>query len=315
METMEKTETMKNTSAVKRFAAAIGCAIVAILPYSCEITLPDPPSPESAVRTDTFDFETRYPGARILEAYRLGGDETITDIKFIDRDGLEGKAIYCGGTWMVTEKKYDTGNFLYMIPRKVARAYIGTGVEYEDYCSDNYYVVEISRNGIDRKQYEFLFDAPYSDGTEYLENLVHHIVIDEDGTLLTCSHHSFNRSIWWHDMRTSIGCVRARYPEATLLGAVNDCGNNTLFIRDGGILKKVVTHDRGFGFEWQETTYSLDMDTPLPASVVAEKESYEKAHPGQKFFALSSVERPHGLFYGLTFGEELNNTTIYSKAE
>ena len=108
---MEKTETMKNTSAVKRFAAAIGCAIVAILPYSCEITLPDPPSPESAVRTDTFDFETRYPGARILEAYRQGGDETITDIKFIDRDGLEGAAIYCGGTWMVKGEMIKAGQF------------------------------------------------------------------------------------------------------------------------------------------------------------------------------------------------------------
>ena len=296
---------------MKKILYYISALFVSLLNCSCEHTIPDIlPTTDEHILTD---FKTRFPSADIVDISNWSDGKT--DICFTDADGLDGVAVYLDGIWMITEKTFNTDDFLYTIPRKVARTYIGTGIENEDYNSDYFYVIEVSRNGLDKKQYEFNCVAPFVDGTEEIDNLQYDIVIDEDGTLLTCSHSSFNRSIWWYDIRSSIDCVRKKYGDVPILGAVNDAGSNVLFIRDKGIIKTVTMKDRGYGFEWVDTRYPLNINTVLPASVLADKDEYEASHPGQGFYSLSSVDCPEGLFYGLTFGTELTNTTIFSKAE
>ena len=296
---------------MKKILYYISALFVSLLNCSCEHTIPDIlPTTDEHILTD---FKTRFPSADIVDISNWSDGKT--DICFTDADGLDGVAVYLDGIWMITEKTFNTDDFLYTIPRKVARTYIGTGIENEDYNSDYFYVIEVSRNGLDKKQYEFNCVAPFVDGTEEIDNLQYDIVIDEDGTLLTCSHSSFNRSIWWYDIRSSIDCVRKKYGDVHILGAVNDAGSNVLFIRDKGIIKTVTMKDRGYGFEWVDTRYPLNINTVLPASVLADKDEYEASHPGQGFYSLSSVDCPEGLFYGLTFGTELTNTTIFSKAE
>ena len=296
---------------MKKILYCISALLVSLLNCSCEHTIPDIlPTKDEHILTD---FKTRFPSADIVDISNWSDGKT--DICFTDADGLDGVAVYLDGIWMITEKTFNTDDFLYTIPRKVARTYIGTGIENEDYNSDNFYVIEVSRNGLDKKQYEFNCVAPFVDGTEEIDNLQYDIVIDEDGTLLTCSHSCFNRSIWWYDIRSSIDCVRKKYGDVPILGAVNDAGSNVLFIRDKGIIKTVTMKDRGYGFEWVDTRYPLNINTALPASVLADKDEYEASHPGQGFYSLSSVDCPEGLFYGLTFGTELTNTTIFSKAE
>ena len=296
---------------MKKILYYISALFVSLLNCSCEHTIPDIlPTTDEHILTD---FKTRFPSADIVDISNWSDGKT--DICFTDADGLDGVAVYLDGIWMITEKTFNTDEFLYTIPRKVARTYIGTGIENEDYNSDNFYVIEVSRNGLDKKQYEFNCVAPFVDGTEEIDNLQYDIVIDEDGTLLTCSHSCFNRSIWWYDIRSSIDCVRKKYGDVPILGAVNDAGSNVLFIRDKGIIKTVTMKDRGYGFEWVDTRYPLNINTVLPASVLADKDEFEASHPGEGFYSLSFVERPEGLFYGLTFGTELTNTTIFSKAE
>ena len=152
-------------------------------------------------------------------------------------------------------------------------------------------------------------------GAEYrIENEVYHRGSDWC-TLLTCVHYHFNQSIWWYDITSSYWAVRNKYPSATMLGAVNDGGRNVLFIRDNGIVKTVTTKDLGDDFVWTQTSYPLDINTPLPESVLADKERYAAEHPGKPFYALHVVDFPEGHFYGLTFGSELNWTMFYSKAE
>lgn len=204
-----------------------------------------------------------------------------------DKDGLSNKAVYNNGKWSVAEKTFDVGDFIHKLPRKVLKTYLGTGIEDEEYLSDNDYVIELFRYGLDNRQYEFHCTSPYPCGNESLQELHYDIVIADDGTLLTCSHSSFNRSIWWYDMDSSIDCVRSMYGKASVLGAVNDAGRNKLFIRDNDILKTVTMRDMGYGFEWMETSFALDIDTPLPEHVVAEKEEYEHLHPEAVFYALS----------------------------
>ena len=302
---------------MKKFTILLSSFVVLSLLFSCERTIPDVrPTTDPFILTDPYilyDFKTRCPSARIFDISNRDDGKTI--ILFTDADGLEGVTIYIDGTWMITEKTFNTDDFLYKIPRKVARTYIGTGIENEDYNGDSYYVVEISRNGMTRKQYEFVCSAPFVEGSRLIDNLLYNIVIDEDGTLLTCSHTWFNRSIWWYDIRTSIECVRNKYGDVPILGAVNDGGNNVLFIRDHDIIKTVTLRDRGYGYEWQDTRYPLNMNTVLPASVLADRKRYEAEHPEEDFYALSSIDCPEGLFYGLTFGTELTNTTIFSRAD
>ena len=217
-------------------------AFTALFTFSCERkTLDVQPTADEHV---LYDFKTRFPAAKIIDiSNQLNGK---TDIHFTDADGFNGTAIYLYGIWMISEKDFNSDDFLYAIPREVAKTYIGTGIKNEDYNSKNSYVIEVSRNGLDKKQYEFCCFAPFADGSKKIDNLLYDIVIDEDGTLLTCSHNSFNRSIWWYDMRTSINCVRNKYGNVHILGAVNDSGDNVLFIRDNDIRKGIIVADKGF---------------------------------------------------------------------
>ena len=293
------------------------CALTALLILSCEKQTPAPSKP-GLDPTVEGDFHERYPDATISDSWEIEQEgSTVTKFEFIDGDGFNCCTIYKDKRWMITEKTYDVEDFLYAIPRKVARAYIGTGIENEVYHrgSDYYHVHEIARCGFEKKQYEFRCLAPFDDGYDTAENLVYEIVIDEDGTLLTCVHYYFNQSIWWYDITSSFWAVRNKYPDATMLGAVNDGGNNVLFIRDNGIVKTVTTKNRGNGFVWTRTSYPLDINTPLPESVLADKEKYAAEHPEKPFYALYAVDFPEGHFFGLTFGSELNWTMFYSEAE
>ena len=295
----------------------LACALTALLIVSCDKESPVPARP-ALDPTVEWDFHSRYPNASISDSWEIEQEgKTVTEFDFIDGDGFECTTIYQDREWMITEKTFDVEDFLYAIPRKVARTYISTGIENEVYHrgSDWYYVHEIARRGFDKKQYEFRCVAPFDDGFDTAENLVYEIVIDEDGTLLTCVHYHYNQSIWWYDITSSYWAVRNKYPSATMLGAVNDGGRNVLFIRDNGIVKTVTTKDLGDDFVWTQTSYPLDINTPLPESVLADKERYAAEHPGKPFYALHAVDFPEGHFYGLTFGSELNWTMFYSKAE
>lgn len=282
---------------------------MALLACSCEKDLPEAPLLEGRIASD---FEWRFPNSNIIEASRYDLDNS-TKVKFTDEDGLCCVAFYLGDDWAVSERTYDNERFLSQIPRQVARTYIKTGIDNERYDGDNFYVIEIARSGIDKKQYEFHCVAPYSDGSHSFDNLDYDIVIDEDGTLLSLVHYPYNRSIWRTDISSSIKVVRDKYSDATILGAVNDMGSNAFFIRDNGIVKTVTTRDYGEWVEWIETRHSLDIDTVLPASVLAAKEEFEAKHPELEYSALAFVENRDGRYYRLTFGIEIENISIYSE--
>ena len=257
---------------MKKILYYISALFVSLLNCSCEHTIPDIlPTTDEHILTD---FKTRFPSADIVDISNWSDGKT--DICFTDADGLDGVAVYLDGIWMITEKTFNTDEFLYTIPRKVARTYIGTGIENEDYNSDNFYVIEVSRNGLDKKQYEFNCVAPFVDGTEEIDNLQYDIVIDEDGTLLTCSHSCFNRSIWWYDIRSSIDCVRKKYGDVPILGAVNDAGSNVLFIRDNGIRAKKLLRFLRPGNEMADDSRSIEMMSNITAAKQVEHRNVGK---------------------------------------
>ena len=259
------------------------------------------------------DFTTRYPRSNVLEVYQWQSDShAITEISYIDRNQFENKTFYRDNQWILTGKSYDTQSFKSTIPYKVLMTFLDTGI-YDERFSDNDFVIEVSRNGMDQKQYEIHCSAGFVDEPvqKAYDRWQHHIVIAEDGTLLSCHHSSYNSTFAWFDMSESIALARNKYADAEFLGAVNDAGSNVLFIRDNGILKAVTIH-RTWTYEWKDTRYPLSLDTPLPASAMGKKAEYESEHPDSKMFALYHVDSPDGTFYGLTYGSELNYTTVFA---
>ncbi len=115
-------------------------------------------------------------------------------------------------------------------------------------------------------------------------------------------------------MRQSISIVNEKYPSAKILGAVNDGHGNLFFIQDEGLTKKVWVRDLG-DWEWEKTVYRLPDETPLPESAKAMAEEYSSAHKDIPLSAILHVEDRWGEYFGLQFGDDLENTTIYSKID
>lgn len=295
---------------MKKFCFIV-CAMMALALLSCE---KDPQGtreydpmkslPENVV----WDFYGRYPEATDI---RVIGGENEVKISLIDKDGYKNEAVYVNGEWTYSQKSLDVKDFLKDFPKPVRSAYVKTGIAHE-YFYENNYVLEIERAGMAQKQYEVDCLGYYVYGDELIDDLVYHIVIAEDGTLLSYSHRLFNQSIWWADLSPAMGFVLSKYPDASILGAAND-GEQYLFIRHEGILKTVTFRSAPTAedFEWRHTEYALPMDTMLPAHVRKEIKEYEAENPGQKLFELSMLETIEGFFYGLKFGTELDTIKFY----
>lgn len=100
-----------------------------------------------------------------------------------------------------------------------------------------------------------------------------------------------------------------------LLGYVIEGGNSVFFILDNGIQKRVTIYENNEEWLWQDTRCQLDSDAYLPESVKIGKEHYETEHPDVKCIEIYYIEYLDGASFGLTFGDEFYNTTIYATAE
>ena len=273
----------------------IVCAVMALMLCACEKEKPQRPVLPEEVRED---FYSRYLGFKVQESHDFTyNQKVLTEVVFYDGNNLECKAVYEGGFWLMTYKYFDTENFKYCFPVAVRETWLTLNLESPTYA-ENQYVVEIDRNGMDQKQYEVCSRSC-------------HVVIAEDGTLLARSV-NFNRSSAFLDLRASIAIVREKYPDAELLGTVHD-GSRQYIIRDNGILKYVKTED--FWPTVWETRYQISIDTVLPGFVLEAVAKFEAANPQKKLFALSIVEKWDGKFYGLSFGNVQDYTTIIVKFE
>lgn len=262
------------------------------------------------------DFQTRNPGATILEDHYCPDYRGKVDLDFIDRDGIKGTTIYSNGHWTMDQKEYPKKDFIYLLPRKVARTYIGVAPEDECYDFDSHYVVEISRPGFDHKQYEFCFSEPRVD--EDTKGMVYYswvIVIDDEGSLVYLGHGGLNRSIWWYDIEDQLRIVRSKYPSADILGAVNEWGHFLVFIKDKDGIRKIVKLRNVNDWAWDETRYRMADNTVLPESALKDVDEYIADHPGAILSAIYHVEDKFGEYYGLQFGDDWNCTTIFSKID
>lgn len=291
---------IKNLSVHSIVSLFLSFAIGMFVLAGCDKSDPEPydPIPEIVLN----DFNNRYPGATLLNDHFGENTEGWAELKFIDSDGVKGTAHYKDGLWMMTNKEFSKKDFLLQIPRKVARTYVGTGVENEDYSSDNSYVMEISRRYIDKKQYEFRFMIPHEDKTA-IDGLVYatwSIAIDEDGDLLYYDNGFINSSYSWKDITSSLNCVVGFLPMgSTILGCVNKYGDNLIFFKHDGIVKTAVSK-QGLDWVWDKTYFPID-STNITKAVADARDTFLSENEGYRFTTLYDVEDRFGKYYGLKF--------------
>ena len=299
----------------------IVCALMAFVLFSCgkdnpqvpEIKRPDYPT-EIIPQQVKGDFLDRYPEAKVTSAYEYTSQ--YQGVAFVDKDGFRKEVVYKDGQLMLMEKWYDVDDFLSQLPRPVLGTYLATGMHNEIFTDGLYYVVEVERAGLEQKQYEIHCSASFKDLGQVVDHLVCHVVISEDGTLLTSQHGGFVPTIYAYDMDVVVDSVREMYPTAEIIGAYNDTGAaDRIVIRDNGIVKTVSYYSFGDASWWKETRYSMPRFSVLPEYVLKAIEEGDARFPERKLFDIIILECEDGRYYGLTFGTELNNSTFFLKIE
>ena len=262
-----------------------------------------------AIKTDFYE---RY--SKNVKVTNAVTSYNMSQVEFVDTDGLKCTAVYKGHTWMMTQKEYDKNGFAFLkqLPERIAKAYLGARFSKEYYGLDQSYVIEVTRRGFDKKAYEFKFVVFDENETSVLAYREYSVLIDEDGELLDVMPRT-NSSIWWYDMSSCVDFVRQKYPEATILAGINDSSDNILYIKDNGIHKTVRFDNRGSdGQIWSATIYRLEDYDKLPDTVLDEYAKYRVYHPDFNYSEVYRVETKDGIYYGLK--NATTSLTVYFKA-
>ncbi len=288
----------------------IVCAVMALVMFSCEKapmeTPKDDPTkslPEGYVRS----LRSRYPDATITAStVKSTGHYPVTIVSLIDKDGFENEVLFRNGRWFYSEKRYNVDDFISHLPKRVALTYLKVGLRNERFTSDDHHVVEIERAGLDQKQYEIYCVASGLGDSKILDDLLCHIVIAEDGTLLSEKHIRFFPTDQTYDMDVCFEAVRERYGDVEILGAIRkeNKRDNYVFILDKGIVKTVELQLSSGECEWEETRYKLSPYSVIPDYVLWVIENQLSVNADNGLFAIFIVENKKGLFYEVCFGDE-----------
>lgn len=258
------------------------------------------------------DFNRRYPSS---EGYEMTSSICIDDgtsrIIFKDNKDFQYTAVYCGEEWYLTQKEYDKSSFLNQLPKNIADSYIKLGIKDSRYIDENHFVLETSRKGGAPTQFDFHFSADRIADNQYYNNLDHHIVLDEDGNLITVDYGYYENFSWWRNIDSSIKYLIDNYPQAYILRVVHYEGVSVFFISDNGINRRITV---GFydDWEWEETLTILDIDTVLPDYVLEEYIKYHSEHPELPEYSAVYYRCMAGKpdCYLLRMGTESKNTTL-----
>lgn len=259
------------------------------------------------------DFSTRYPDAKVDYYFSQNEQLEVTQITFIDRDGLSNMVYYKDGKWISNRKNITLDADSGLIPEKVYDTFSKLGIPNAQIFE---HIFEDSKSGIEQKQYQFAFVGPYNFGMGEINNYANNIIIAEDGTLLSYNDYRLNdpAKIFPYDHTEFVQFAHSKYPEAKILGSTYDGRNVVVFIIDSKIVKHVIIYkDDSNKISWVKTWYPLDINTALPESAVTDKNEYSVQHPDAKLTAIRYEESSEGAYYGFTFYVTLDGgEVIYS---
>ena len=269
-----------------------------------EVTLP---------KNISRDLASRYPDAKIDHFFLQKDQSDVTEITFTDKDGLSNEAHYKDEKWLSNRKSLSFETYSDFIPNKVQVALLQHG--YSNTSNFNY-VFEDSQISFKQKQYQFVFTDSYDSGMGELENDVYNLIIAEDGTVLSINHYQLcSPSIFPYDQRAFCQLAQDKYPNSKLIGSTYDGRNVIIFIKDENIVKNVTIYEDNGKMTWIKTWYSLDLNTTLPESVIADKNEYESQHPNASLASMCYEEDSTGSYYGLEYCQSKVGEIVYFKVK
>ena len=284
---------------------------MALVLFSCEKAPKETPENdlmESLPESVAWDLNKRYPEAKVTATAEWSADGyAVRSVTLIDKDGLENEILYRNGRWYYSEKRYNVDDFLSRLPKRVLSAYLSLGLRNEKFTNDDHHIVEIERKGLDQKQYEIHCVATGLTANLKIDDLLCHIVIAEDGTLLSNKHVRFCPTDQTYDMDKCFEVIGELYGYVTILGAIREENkrDNYVFIRDKGIVKTIKLRlVWGGDYEWEETRYKLSPFSAIPDYVQAMIENQLSRVPDKGLSVIYVVENAEGLFYEVCFGDD-----------
>lgn len=193
-----------------------------------------------------------------LKNYRFYGDG-LSQIDCIDTQQNAASVWYVDETWTMTHTKIKD---IRQLSPETLEAFERSG--YGDARLLDIYKTE--REGMERSLYTLYFQYRWKN----VENMEHYLFINDDGMRLATFTWTPNDPCGFVRLpKDHFDFIAEKYKGSEVRGYVNNGGRHEYFISHRDTLKYVlfgglVATDAGF---WEETTYELSLDTPIPENV------------------------------------------------
>lgn len=235
------------------------------------------------------DFNSRYGDNTIEHVYtgsdfyrHTGQQETMVYSK--DKAGNELLVAYVDSKWNRTVQALSDINDL---PDAVQWSFskeVHNATKYEFLE-----ISEVSQACISGKYYVLRY-LVYDSSVPSL----HTLVIDGEGTVLKSCGYELNNTAYVRPLPADMDWISEYYKGATVLGYVNDMGDDEYIIMHDGVLKTVLFNSSTRDASWKETRYVQPEGTAVPSSVLA---TLHSLHPGFTYTEVTFTETPTGNYY------------------
>ncbi len=240
------------------------------------------------------DFNSRYGNNTIehvyagTDFYRHTGQQEIM-VYSKDKAGNEWLVAYADNVW---NRSVQTLADINKLPYNVRQSFfqeVPDTVKYEFWE-----MREVTQACISGKYYVLcylLYDSSIPS--------IHTLVIDSEGMVLKSCGYELNNTAYVRPLPTDIDWISEHYNGATVLGYVNDLGDDDYLVMHNGVLKSVLFDSNNINPRWKETRYALPKDMAVPSHVL---DTLHALHPDFTYTEVTVVENPNGDYYTFVDG-------------
>lgn len=234
------------------------CA-VAILLASCGSESEFRSENDNLTESISNDFNSRYKGFAIKSVsvsndFYRDSDRQETFIRCVDSYGDERIVAYVNNKWNRSVRVLADKS---QLPYAVQNTLEGETPNEIDL------IKEAEFAGIGNKEYiiHYKRDIPFA------KNCVHTLIVNDNGMVLRKCSYSLNDPDCIYPFAEDISWIMRRYKNATILGYINDLGDDEYIIEHGGVIKTVLFRPNAQPY-WKKTTYPLQPNMTIPQHVL-----------------------------------------------
>lgn len=241
------------------------------------------------------DFNIRYGDNTVEHVYtgsdfyrHTGQQETMVYSK--DKTGEDVFVAYVDNVWNRTVRTLSDIN---QLPIKVRQGFdneVPNATKYEFQG-----IKEVAQSCISGTYYELcylLYDSPLACDSSIPS--LHTLVIDGEGLVLKSCGYELNNTAYVRPLSSDITWISERYKDATVLGYVNDLGDDEYLIMHDGVVKSVLFDSNNIDSKWKETRYALPKGVTVPSRVL---DTLHTLYPDFAYTEVTFTETPTGNYY------------------